>query len=159
MSLDTRGLSWQEKAKSDSVCDIYIQKIIDDVPDNYAQNIYGRVFPDSTWSLTAFAVADQKTLYIPNWFKKCFELYEFEWIVFHEVGHIIYNHKFEHPRYEEDCADKYAVQLQGRIGFGICTLMKMSKRIMILNREKTLYFDGGELQRRINRLKRLGLPW
>ena len=153
------GLPWQEEAKRDSVWDYSIKVIIDRIPDERTRNIKGKRFPDATRLLAPFAVADQKIVYMPSWVENCFELYEFEWIVFHEVGHIIYNHKYEIPLDEDYIADEYAVRLQNRIGFGICVLTKISEREMRLNGERIIYVGDGEIQLRINRLRGLGLPW
>ena len=132
-----RGLPWQEKAKRDSVFDKDIKGIIESILDERTRKIKGKRFPDSTRSLVPFAVADQKIVYMPNWFKNYFEPYEFQWIVFHEVGHIIYNHKFENPQFENIIADEYAVRLQCRIKFGVYALRKVSIREMRLNGERT----------------------
>lgn len=153
------GLPWQEEAKRDSVWDYSIKIIIDRIPDERTRNIKGKRFPDATRLLASFAVADQKIVYMPSWVENCFELYEFEWIVFHEVGHIINNHKYENPLDEDYIADEYAVRLQCRIGFGICVLTKISERAMRLKGERTIYVGDGKIKLRINRLRKLGLPW
>lgn len=95
---------------------------------------------------------------MPGWVENHFEFYEFQWIVFHEVGHIINNHKFTNLHFEF-IADEYAVRLQCRICFGICALTKISEREMRLNGERTIYVGDAEIQRRINRLRKLGLPY
>lgn len=154
------GLPWQEEAKRNSVWDYSIKEIIDKIPDKRTRNIRGRKFPDATRSLSPFAVADQKIIYMPSWVESCFEPHEFEWIVFHEVGHIIYNHKYENPLDEDCCADEYAVRLQYRIKFGVCYLRKITKEELPRTqyKEKTIKAGNGEIQLRIDRLKRLGLP-
>ena len=155
------GLPWQEAAKRDSVWDYSIKVIIDKIPDERTRNIKGKKFPDANRLLAPFAVADQKIVYAPSWVKNYFELYEFEWIVFHEVGHIIYNHKYKNPLDEDYIADEYAVRLQDRIGFGICVLKKFSniKMPRTLSKEQIIKVGNGEIQKRIDILKRLGLPW
>ena len=155
------GLDWQEDAKHNSVWDYSIKVIIDKILDERARNIRGRKFPDAARSLSPFAVADQRIIYMPEWVESCFQLYEFEWIVFHEVGHIVYNHKYENPLDEEYCADEYAVRLQCRIRFGVCYLRRISREELprTQHKEKTIKAGNGEIQLRINRLKGLGLPW
>ena len=152
------GLPWQEKAKRVSVWDYSIKVIIDRISDERTRNIRGKRFPDATRGLLPFADADQKIVYIPNWAKNYFELYEFEWIVFHEVGHIINNHKSTNLQFEF-IADEYAVRLQCRIKFGVCALTKISEREMRLGGERTIHVGNREIQLRINRLRRLNLPW
>ena len=155
------GLPWQEWAKRNSVWDYFTQKIIDGIDDDRTRNIKVKKFPDATRSLSPFAVADQKIIYMPIWVESCFEPHEFEWIVFHEVGHIIYNHKYENPLVEDCCADEYAVRLQCRIKFGVCYLRKITREDLPRTQyiEKTIKAGNGEIQLRINRLKGLGLPW
>jgi len=154
-----RGYPWQEMAKRDSVFDIDIKRIIESIPDERTRNIKGKRFSDATMGLVPFADPYRRIIYIPSWAKNYFELYELQWIVFHEVGHIINNHKNENPQGEDYIADEYAVRLQCRIGFGVCALTKISEREMRLNGERTINVGDAEIQRRINRLRRLGLPW
>jgi len=154
------GSDWQETAKRNSVWDYCIKVIIDKILDERARNIRGRKFPDATRSLSPFAVADKRIIYMPDWYESCFEPHEFEWIVFHEVDHIVYNHKYENRLEEDYCADEYAVRLQCRIGFGVCALTKISdmgmRRVMISTGERRI---NTEIQLRINRLRGLGLPY
>ncbi len=154
------GLPWQEKAKLDSVWDYSIKVIIDRILNERTRNIKGKKFPDATRSLSPFAVADKRIIYMPDWYESCFEPHEFEWIVFHEVGHIVYNHKNENRLEEDYCADEYAVLLQCRIKFGVCALTKISdmgmRRVMISIGERRI---NTEIQLRINRLRSLSLPW
>ena len=152
------GLDWQEEAKRKSVGDYSTQKIIDSIDDELTRNIKGKKFTDATRNLSAFAVADQKIVYMPKWVENYLAPYEFQWIVFHEVGHIINNHKFTNLQFEF-VADEYAVRLQWRIGFGICALIKISEREMRWKGERVIHVADGEIQIRINRLLGLGLPW
>jgi len=151
-----RGLPWQEKAKNEAVWDYSIKLIIDKIDNERTRDIKGKKFPDATRDLAPFAVADQKIIYMPSWYENCFEPYEFEWIVFHEVCHIINNHKYENPLDEDYIADKCAARLQCRIDFGIYALTKISE--MEMRRARRLREDPEiniQILRRINRLKKL----
>ncbi len=156
-----RGLHWHEEAERSSVCDIYIREIIKSNTDKRMRNIKGRSFPDATGFLYAFADPCGKIVYMPNWYKNYFEPNEYQWIVFHEVGHIKYNDKSENPLNEGYRADEYAVGIQKRIGFGVCALTKISdmemRRARILGRGDPEI--NSQIIQRINRLKGLNLLW
>lgn len=121
----------EKKAKSNAIPDRKIQKIINHVVyiDPYARNVIGKRFC-KPMDGSPFADVHNRVIYIPNWIKQSFHDLEFEWIVLHELGHVVHKHTGINPRVEELEASRWACFKQGTKVPGKRALFKLSRNYL-----------------------------
>ena len=151
-------VDWKSEAISNSEFDREIQEFIGRHPAN--GNIEGRKFTINYTRGMPFADICTKTVYIPSWVKRKLNRCELQFVVFHELAHIIYKHK-DTPQYhmqEQFIADEYAARRQCRRGYAENTLGRLNHP-HIIRGKASMDINPEEVKSRIENLRSLGLPW
>ena len=116
---------WKIEAKCNAIDDYEIQSIINCYIDPRIKKVIGKSFqyPEEA---SAFSDVNNRVIYIPVLWKENFPYGELEWVVLHELIHVVNNHQGIDPRNDEPIADSGAAILQGTKQHGIRILRKLS---------------------------------
>lgn len=126
---------WQNEAIKVAYYDKLVQSIlchkiqrlkIQNVVDNTFY-VAGYIF-DMPNPYAAFADINERKVYISKWLKNILVLKEYEFIVYHELAHIVHKHEYLNPRSEEIEADLWAANEQKTKKYGINTYEKLLRK-------------------------------
>ena len=107
-----------------AILDRRIQNILDYACKNFGYCwVIGKSFGSQPCEEYPFIYS--RTIYMPNWTKQKFLPMEFEWLVFHELAHIVHNHRGKNPRKEEPEADLFAASCQGNKQYGLNAICRL----------------------------------